>query len=141
MSASWQVGPALPEDLEQIEKLIGSVGGDQDRIETDQFTVARDTNQKIIGCARLKPYPRFVELASLAISNEWRGSGIGREIIGRLIRAHQGPIYLVCENHLIGFFREFGFDAIPISDMLPGLESKLERYSTQSGHINIMKRE
>ena len=141
MSAPWQVRPALPEDLEQIEKLISSVGGDQDQIETDQFAVARDTNQQVIGCARLKPYPRFVELASLAISDKWRGSGIGREIISQLLREHQGPVYLVCEDHLIGFFREFGFEPIPISEMLPGLESKLERYTTQSGHINIMRRE
>ena len=96
MSASWQVGPALPKDLNQIEKLIASVGGDQDRIETDQFTVARDVNQQVIGCARLKPYPEFVELASLAVSEELRGCGVGQEIISRLLQEHQGPIYLLC---------------------------------------------
>jgi len=141
MSASWQVGPALPKDLDQIEKLIGSVGGDQDRIETDQFAVARDANQQVIGCARLKPYTEFVELASLAVSEELRGCGVGQEIISRLLQEQQGPIYLLCEDHLIGFFRGFGFDLIPITDMLPGLESKLEWYITQAGHINVMKRE
>lgn len=141
MSASWQVGPALPKDLNQIEKLITSVGGDQDRIETDQFAVARDAKQQVIGCAQLKPYPGFVELASLAVSDQWRGSGVGREIIDRLLQEHQGPIYLVCEDHLIRFFGEFGFDLIPTSEMLPGLESKLEWYIAQTGHINVMKRE
>ena len=141
MPSSWQVGPALPKDMEQIEKLVASVGGDQDRIETDHFVVARDTNQQIIGCARLKPYPRFVELASLAVSDEWRNCGIGRKIVSRLLQQHQGPIYLVCEDHLVECFREFGFNLIPTSEMLPGLESKLEWYVTQAGHINIMKRE
>ena len=141
MSASWQVGPALPKDLDQIEKLIDSVGGDQDRIETDQFAVARDAKQQVIGCARLKPYPEFVELASLAVSEELRGCGVGQEIISQLLQEHQGPIYLLCEDHLIGFFREFGFDLIPNTDMLPGLESKLEWYITKAGHINVMKRE
>ena len=141
MSASWQVGPALPKDIDQIEKLIISVGGDQGRLETDQFAVARDVNQQIIGCARLKPYPRFVELASLAVSDEWRSCGVGRKIVSRLLQGHQGPIYLVCEDHLIEFFREFGFNLIPTSEMLPGLEFKIEWYVTQAGHINIMKRD
>lgn len=141
MSASWQVGPSLTRDLDQIEELIVSVGGDQDQIDTNQFTIARDPNQQIIGCARLKPYPGFVELASLAVSDQWRGSGVGREIIDQLLQEHQGPIFLVCEDHLINFFREFGFDLIPTSEMLPGLESKLEWYIAQAGHINVMKRE
>ncbi len=141
MSVSWQVSPAVPEDIDQIERLIISVGGDQDRMETDQFAVARDPNQQIIGCARLKPYPRFVELASLAVSDERRNCGVGRKIVSRLLQQHQGPIYLVCEDHLVEFFREFGFNLIPTSEMLPGLESKLEWYVTQAGHINILKRE
>ena len=91
--------------------------------------------------AGLKPYSRFVELASLAVSDEWRGSGVGREIVSQLLREHQGPIYLVCEDHLIGFFRDFDFNLIPTSEMLPGLESKLEWYIAQTGHINVMKRE
>lgn len=143
---SWQVGPAHPEDLKQIEKLVASVGGDLERLQPEQFivarhSVARDSEQQIIGCVRLKPYLGFCELAILAVSNEWRASGVGREMVGRILESHQGPVYLICEDAVIDYFRRFGFDLIPMSEVLPGLESKIARYTAVAGHINVMRRD
>jgi N-acetylglutamate synthase-like GNAT family acetyltransferase len=127
--------------MEQIKDLVESVGGDLDRLHPEQFVVTRDAEQRIIGCVRLKPYPGFYELASLAVSDNWRASGVGREMVNALLNSHQGPVFLICEDQVIEFFRRFGFSLIPGSEMPPGLEQKITRYTAESGHINVMRRD
>ena len=141
MRATWQVRRARPEDLPAIEKLVASVGGDLEDLEAQQFVVALDSREQVIGCGRLKPYPGFCELASIAVKDEWRVSGVGRGVVGQLLKSHQGPVYLICEDDVVDFFRRFGFDLVPMSEMMPGLQSKWERYIAEVGHLNVMKRD
>ena len=141
MHATWQVRKARPEDLSAIKHLVASVGGDLEDLEAEQFVVALDGEQRVIGCGRLKPYPGFSELASIAVKDEWRASGVGRAVVTQLLTSHQGPVYLICEDDVVDFFRRFGFDLIPMSEMLPGLQSKWERYVAEVGRINVMKRD
>lgn len=140
-TGSWQVGAANSDDMEQIKDLVDSVGGDLDRLQPEQFVVARDAEQRIIGCVRLKPYPDFYELASLAVSGNWRANGVGRAMVNGLLQSHRGPVFLICEDRVIEFFRRFGFELMPSSRMPPGLESKIARYTAESGHINLMRRD
>lgn len=139
--ATWQVREARPEDLGAIRDLVSSVGGDLEVLRAEQFVVALDAQQQVIGCGRLKPYPGFCELASIAVRDEWRASGVGREVVSQLLKSHQGPVYLICEDDVVEFFRRFGFDLIPMSEMLPGLRSKWERYVAEVGHLNVMRRD
>ena len=141
MNPPWQVGPAGPADMAAIEQLVASVGGDTGELQAEQFVVARDARDRVIGTVRLRPYDGFCELASLAIGEEWRASGVGRALVDRLLESHQGPVYLICEDHVVDFFRRFGFQLIPRSEAPPGLESKMEWYIAEAGHINVMRRE
>ena len=137
------VEPARPVDLPAIAELVAAVGGDLEDLQAEQFLVVRagSTNRgKIVGCGRLKPYSGFYELASLAVNGEWRNSGVGRSLVAELLTWHEGPIYLICEDDVVDFFRRFGFVLIPMSGMLIGLQSKWQRYVAQLGHINIMRR-
>jgi N-acetylglutamate synthase-like GNAT family acetyltransferase len=117
------------------------VGGDLEDLESQQFVVALDSREQVIGCGRLKPYPGFYELASIAVKDEWRASGVGRAVVSQLLASHQGPVYLICEDDVVDFFHRFGFDLVPMSEMLPGLQSKWERYVAEVGHLNVMKRD
>ena len=108
--------------------------------EACQFLAARTESGLLVGCGRLKPYPGFCELASLAVSDEWRTSGVGRAIVTELLSLDVGPIYLICEDDVVDFFRRFGFGLIPNTEMLAGLQSKWERYVAKTGHINVMRR-
>jgi N-acetylglutamate synthase-like GNAT family acetyltransferase len=141
MRATWQVRQALPEDLPAIKEMVASVGGDLEDLAAEQFVVALDSRQQVIGCGRLKPYPGFCELASIAVKDAWRASGVGRAVVSQLLQSHQGPVYLICEDEVIDFFRRFGFDLVPMSEMMPGLQSKWERYIAEVGHLNVMKRD
>ena len=120
--------------------MVASVGGDLEYLRAEQFVVARQGKGAVIGCGRLKPYPGFCELASLAVVSEWRASGVGREIVDELLKMPDDPIYLLCEDDVVEFFRRFGFVLIPMSKMLAGLQSKWERYLAEAGHINVMRR-
>ena len=145
MPGGFEIRPAQPEDLPAIERLVASVGGDREDLATDQFVVALaddgDGVENIIGCGRLKPYPGFYELASLAVREEWRVGGVGRELVSGLLERHQGPVYLICEDDVVDFFRRFGFHLIHMSEALPGLENKLEQYVAEVGHMNVMRRD
>jgi N-acetylglutamate synthase-like GNAT family acetyltransferase len=141
LHATWQVRKGRPEDLPVIEQLVASVDGDLEKLKAEQFVVALDSEQRIIGCGRLKPYPGFCELASIAVKDEWRASGVGRAVVSQLLRSYQGPVYLICEDDVVDFFRRFGFDLIPTSEMLPGLQSKWERCVAEVGHLNVMRRD
>ena len=139
----WIVEPARPGDLPAIAELVTAVGGDLEDLLAEQFLVGRGGStigSKIVGCGRLKPYSGFCELASLAVDGEWRNSGVGRSIVAELVTGYEGPVYLICEDDVVDFFRRFGFVLIPMSEMLSGLRSKWESYVAQLGHINVMRR-
>ncbi len=137
---NWIVEPARSEDLPAIAELVAAVGGDLEDLLAEQFLVGRAHLGKIVGCGRVKPYSGFYELASLAVVREWRNSGVGKSIVAELVTWHEGPIYLICEDDVVDFFRRLGFVLIPMSEMLTGLQSKWQRYITQLGHINVMRR-
>ena len=139
----WIVEPARPGDLPAIAELVAAVGGDLEDLLAEQFLVGRvgsTVQGKIVGCGRVKPYSGFYELASLAVLREWRNSGVGKSIVAELVTWHEGHIYLSCEDDVVDFFRRLGFVLIPMSEMLTGLQSKWQRYITQLGHINVMRR-
>lgn len=136
-----QVRVARAEDLPGIVALLTPVEGDQERLRADQFVVAEDDSGGIVGCGRLKPYRGGVELASIAIAEEWRGQGVGREIVARLLSGHQSPVYLMCEDNRLEFFRQFGFAALPESQLPAGLRPKWEHYVGLVDHLNLMRRE
>ena len=116
------------------------MGGDLEDLLAEQFLVGRVQQGTIVGCGRLKPYSGFHELASLAVDGESRNSGVGRSLVAELVTWYEGPIYLICEDYVVDFFRRFGFVLIPMSGMLTGLQTKWQRYVAQLGHINIMRR-
>jgi amino-acid N-acetyltransferase len=141
VSLAWRVRPARADDLPGIRALVASVDGDLEDLQAQQFVVATDADGQVIGCGRLKPYPGFCELASIAVQDEWRAAGVGRAVVQRLLESHHGPVYLICEDDVVEFFRRFGFDLVPRSEMAAGLQSKLERYIAQAGSINVMRRD
>ena len=124
-----------------IQALVAAVAGDGDGLQQDQFVVAEGNDGVILGCGRLRPYPAFCELASLAVSDEARARGVGRDIVNSLLARYQGAIYLICEAEVVDFFRHFGLELIPETGMPEGLRPKWDFYCAQAGAMNLMRRE
>lgn len=134
----WQVREAGPDDLPAIEKLVASVDGDLHLLDEGQFVVAQSEGGEILGCGRLRPYPDFCELASLAVDRERRTSGVGRALVTRLLELYPGNIYLICEDDVIDFFGRFGFLLVPVEKMPAGLRPKWDHFRSLADSLNLM---
>ena len=100
--------------------------------------VAESEGGTILGCGRLRPYPDFCEVASLAVDRERRTKGVGRAIIARLLELYPGDVYLICEDHVVNFFTHFGFRPVPVEDMPAGLQPKWRHFLPSAGPMNVM---
>ncbi len=136
----WEIEAAKAADLPEIDELIDAVDGDRVDLASDQFVVAKSEDARILGCGRLRPYPEFCEIASLAVADDVRASGIGRAIVSRLLERYAGTIYLICEDEVVEFFRRFEFSLHPESDMPDGLRPKWDYFCSSAGSMNLMRR-
>jgi amino-acid N-acetyltransferase len=136
----WEIEAAKAADLPEIEELIAAVDGDRVDLATDQFAVAKSEDARILGCGRLRPYPDFCEIASMAVADDVRETGIGRAIVERLLKMYEGTIYLICDDDVVEFFRRFGFDLLHESDMPDGLRLKWDYFRSPTGSMNLMRR-
>ncbi len=136
----WWVRDSGTEDLSAIEDLVALVDGDGEDLQASQFVVAEDEGGGILGCARLRPYQGFLELASVAVRDGLRTRGVGREMVIRPLGRYHGPLYLVCEDREVGFFRRFDFGLIEPQEVPPSLAPKWRRYTARVGRINVMRR-
>ena len=127
-------------DMPEIEELIAAVDGDRVDLATDQFVVAKSVDARILGCGRLRPYPDFCEIASMAVADDVRATGIGRAIVERLLEMYEGTIYLICDDDVVEFFRRFEFTMLPESDIPDDLRYKWDYYCSPTGSMNLMRR-
>ncbi|MDO8789481.1 MAG: GNAT family N-acetyltransferase [Sulfuritalea sp.] len=80
----------------------------RDRV--SRHVIARDGNGRAIGTGRLLPDGQLGRLAVLA---DWRGKGVGRALLERLLeeaeRQDQRRLALHAQTQASGFYRRFGF--------------------------------
>ncbi len=99
-------------DMQEINSIAAKYDLDSNDMSFEQFTVAEE-NGKIIGFGRLLPHAGCVELGTIGVVEEYRGKGIARKIVKRLldmVRAGFKPAPTVYLTTLIpSFFEQFGF--------------------------------
>jgi N-acetylglutamate synthase-like GNAT family acetyltransferase len=75
-----------------------------------RFLVAESNDGHVIGCGQIKPHQDgSQELASIAVTEDWRGKGVARAIIEALMTGHDGELYLTCRSSLGALYEKFGF--------------------------------
>lgn len=90
------------------------------------FAVNGDTGE-ILGCCALLTMENDVfEVAKMAVTENWRGQGIGRKLLRGVIAAAHGlgaaRLYLETNHTLanaIALYRSEGFDYLPPEDVKP----------------------
>lgn len=114
----YQVRPAGEAESTQIKDLIHEVGINPTGLDWKRFLVAMDASGRVIGCGQIKPHGQdILELASIAVKPEYRGQGIARSIIERLLAENPRPLYLMCIEHNGPMYEKFGFQRIELADM------------------------
>jgi len=97
-------------DLTQIVDLLMVVRGDRQDITANQFLIA-SLEDLVIGCVRVKNLTDGTqELASLCVQPKYRNLGVGEQLVKSILNySNKRPIYLLCFDKLIMFYKKFGF--------------------------------
>ena len=81
---------------------------DDEALSAGGFVVAQDGRGRIVGFGRIKPYSSCFELGTVGVSPSWRGRGVGREIVARLIERFPSRNVWITTD-LTAYFRRLGF--------------------------------
>ena len=112
--------PATREDFPAIRELIHTVGINPTGLDWRRFLLAVTGTGVLVGCGQIKPHKDGSrELASIAVREEYRGRGVARALILRLLEGQPRPLYLMCRARLGSFYNQYGFRAIGQNEMPP----------------------
>lgn len=124
---NYTLRPALELESIRIKELIDIVGINPMGLDWKRFLVAVNDSGQIIGCGQIKPHGQDVrEMASIAVHPEYRGQGIARAVIERLLRETPKPLYLMCISHNGAMYEKFGFRAIA-DEKMPRYFSRIKK--------------
>ncbi len=116
----FKIRPALESDSSRIRDLIHRVGINPMDLDWRHFVVAESTCNQFMGCGQLKQHREgSLELASLAVDDDYRGQGVARAIVEHFLAHNPRPLYLMCKPSLDPFYEKFGFQAIKLEAMPP----------------------
>jgi N-acetylglutamate synthase-like GNAT family acetyltransferase len=146
-SGKYRLRPATGADAKTIRRIIRQANINPTGLSWKRFIVAVDTDGTMIGCGQVKPHrDGSLELASIAVSPEWRGRGVARAIIEHLIERYPGRLYLMCRSPLEALYRKFGFEAIEYAEMPPyfqqisRLAALYNRLAKETDSLSVMRR-
>jgi N-acetylglutamate synthase-like GNAT family acetyltransferase len=129
---------ATADDSRAIHRLVISGGINPTGLDWRRFVVAISAQGEVIGCGQVKPHrDGSLELASIAVTPEWRGQGVARAIIERLLAENPGALYLMCRSGLGGLYEKFGFRVIQ-EDEMPRYFHKISRLA---GLVEMLRRD
>jgi N-acetylglutamate synthase-like GNAT family acetyltransferase len=94
------------QEFQQICNYITEFDLDNRDLQIRQF-IAAFRNKELVGFGRLRKHPDCTELCSLGVITPLRRKGIGKAIVGELIKQISENIYLVCI--IPDFFAPFNF--------------------------------
>jgi len=115
---NYSIRPALESESAQIKDLINLVGINPTGLDWKRFIVAVNDREQVIACGQIKPHGADIrELASIAVHPEYRGQGIARAVIEKLLRENPKPMYLMCMSHNGPMYEKFGFQVIAEKQM------------------------
>ena len=145
--ASYSIQAASEDQAKAIKGLVYDSGINPTALNWRHFIVALDEKMKLIGCGQIKTHADgSKELASLAVVPVMQGQGIGSALIRRLLSAHDGPLYLMCQSSLGPLYERFGFERIEGDEMpkyfrrVSQLAGVLANLSAQGETLFIMRR-
>ena len=122
---TFKLLPAKAEDMASIEALIHKVDINPYNLDWQRFIVAWDREKNLVGCGQVKLHRDGTpELASIAVEPAYRGQGIARAVIERLLKDHPyKKLYVFCPKSLERMYNKFGFEPCPKKDVPPYLRT------------------
>lgn len=97
---------------------------DPTSLKWQNFLVAEHDGD-IVGIGQVKPYPGCEELGSLVTKRDYRGQGVGEQMIAALEARAGRPLYLLCASKMESYYQRFGYETISWWDAPSFLKLKL----------------
>lgn len=112
-SQAFAIRPATEADAPAISRLINEAQLNPLDLNWRRFLVAHQASE-IVGCAQVRVHGGGSrELASVAVTAQRRGGGIGRAISEAAIDGEPTrPLYLYTESRTVAFWQKFAFREI-----------------------------
>lgn len=137
--------PAGASDEGEVKRLVRQARLNPFGLDWRRFTLLENQQGRVVGCVQVKPHGGGAqELASLVIAPDWRGQGLGSNLV-RHVQAEAGPpLWLMCAPNLKSYYRQFGFR--PVDDgsvMAPYFRrihylSQMARFITQRAPVPLI---
>jgi N-acetylglutamate synthase-like GNAT family acetyltransferase len=104
-------------DQKRIQQMVREERLDPRGLRWQNFVVAEDDGQ-IAGIGQIRPFPDCPELGSVITLKTYRGQGIARRIVERLLADWKkpGPIYVRTRDYMTKYYAQFGFNEMPLQD-------------------------
>ena len=123
-----EIRSATAEESGDIRRLILEGGINPFGLDWRRFVVAVTGEGDVIGCGQLKPHGKdTLEMASLAVTEDWRGEGIGRRLIEELLQRGSEPLWLMCRSSLVPLYQKFGFEEVGPGEEQPKYFQRMRR--------------
>jgi len=122
---------ARPDDRPAAEALLGALDLPLAGLDACFSTiwVAEAADGPLVGLAGIELYPDGALLRSVAVHPDWRGTGLGRALIGRALdgaRAAGARDAYLLTTTAERWFPRFGFVAIARDEVPPGVRQSVE---------------
>jgi len=125
-----QVGPAQPNDVGAVERLLEAAALPTVGIAKwmDSAVVAR-AGGRVVGCAALETYESGVLLRSVAVDPDFRGRGLGVQLTEAalaLARQKGATVAFLLTTTASNFFPRFGFVPVERADVPDDVKQSVE---------------
>jgi N-acetylglutamate synthase-like GNAT family acetyltransferase len=143
----FNLRPATEDDIKTIRQLVRIGQINPTGLKWHRFVVAETPGGQVIGCGQIKSHSDGSdELASIVVHPDWRGQGVARAIIERLLAAHSGDLYLMCRAKMGPMYEKFNFHPLEVNEMpryfrrIMRMLGFLDRVRNDEEGVLIMKR-
>lgn len=121
----FTIRPAVQRERWLIIRRILREGLDPTKLDWRRFVVAEAEDATILGFAQMKDLGQGVqEFGSLVVESSVRGQGIGGALLHFLVDGAITPVYLLCGERNVEYYRRFGFREMDEIEMPAPLRRK-----------------
>jgi N-acetylglutamate synthase-like GNAT family acetyltransferase len=125
IACNFTIRPANQDEQWLIVRRILREGLDPTKLDWRRFVVAEARDGSILGFAQMKDLGQGVqEFGSLVVESHIRGQGVGGALLHFLVDGADKPVYLLCGERNVDYYRRFGFREIDAADMPVPLRRK-----------------
>lgn len=126
--------------LAQVRTFYEQVGYGGGVSEADTV-LAASAGERIVGAVRLCKEHGVIVLRGMYVAPDCQRQGVGRALLtGCLPWLDRGEAFCLPYDHLIGFYREAGFEPAASNALPPFLRARLEGYLAKGQRVLGMRR-